>query len=698
MNNGVRLGADNNLISTVDLCGHKVLGMSGSLWNYINTGNSAPADDFKKSSKKSDKKTPVKNEKKEKKEIDYKKLVKCLIIALSAIAGVCLIYKQKDSAFMQKIKKGFSNLFSNAKKTDIEGAKPLTKGAEIPSPADTSKGAPIIPPKSLDAPKGAPKGMNDAISSNTPVDSIPKYEPEIGPDGLVILPPDDEEVKTLVGEIVAAPKKRAGKAKKRQKKPIIDTIAISVDDSAPKAPQKEVKVKQTMSNQAPCLPLGDNKPRSIKSRPVIEASAINTPKVIQLEAQTQSAKVPLSTYKGDDRDDIISQYLKKRVKEDAKAVPVTPDRTSVKPLNQPQNNAAKKVLLLPPGDNKPRLDKRYQRIHDNIGRKPLIEDSSINTPKVIKLEAQTQSARALSDELLGAAGVTKEKLPLKTQETAIQEVVSLSNKTGKTGATDSKAAWQKSQRRTFAPGQQPSKLKPKKPESRIILADSQEELDGYIDRLAPLAPDEKAIFKTDDRIQFIDAKSRQPISDATYVIGEDGKLNATFKEAPNTPEAVQAAKIQKEKEEKQLLQQRLLGMEESQAKKARFERAYSQSSEEVASKIQAMREKISQMRQNGYNYFLKINQNDKPDALVLDLDAVNGLEEIGVPFNIKPKDMIDIFDLDRWIKPGDTFKIMYDPNPSYKVPMPPRDFRLKNLINIKKSPEGKLSWDYNGLN
>ena len=51
MGNGVNLGNRNN-VSIADMCGHKVLGMSGSLTNYIMTGDTSSVDSFRRTNKK----------------------------------------------------------------------------------------------------------------------------------------------------------------------------------------------------------------------------------------------------------------------------------------------------------------------------------------------------------------------------------------------------------------------------------------------------------------------------------------------------------------------------------------------------------------------------------------------------------------------------------------------------------------------
>ena len=110
MGNGVNISHSNH-VSTIDMCGQKVLGMSGSLLNYINTGNPGPAlsnDSFNKAKK---------PEIKEKKKTNFGAIIKGSIVALSVVAGGCLIFANRNKLFkgdlVDNIKKFFTKINAN---------------------------------------------------------------------------------------------------------------------------------------------------------------------------------------------------------------------------------------------------------------------------------------------------------------------------------------------------------------------------------------------------------------------------------------------------------------------------------------------------------------------------------------------------------------------------------------------------------
>ena len=101
MNRGLNINSTNsNLMSTTDLCGQRVLGMNGSLINYINTGNAGSIDTFRR--------TTPKNEEKQKKKINFGNIVKVAVAGLGIVAAGTLLYK--NSA---KVKKIFDSAFDS---------------------------------------------------------------------------------------------------------------------------------------------------------------------------------------------------------------------------------------------------------------------------------------------------------------------------------------------------------------------------------------------------------------------------------------------------------------------------------------------------------------------------------------------------------------------------------------------------------
>ena len=120
MNRGLNINnANTNLISTADLCGHRVLGMSGSLTNYINTGNAGSSDTFSRSPNNLnvDKKSTNKK-------IDWIKIIKISVVALGACAGAALLYKKFAKGNISESFKGF---ISNLKKKTPQNAQEVTE-------------------------------------------------------------------------------------------------------------------------------------------------------------------------------------------------------------------------------------------------------------------------------------------------------------------------------------------------------------------------------------------------------------------------------------------------------------------------------------------------------------------------------------------------------------------------------------------
>ena len=129
MGNGVNLGANNNLMSTADICGQKVLGMSGSLVSYINTGVATPLDNFTKTS------TKVQN-KKEKKKIDFNSIIKASVVVLGLASAGCMIFTNRNKIFNADFANKIKNLFKKANKAIIEEANVAPKA--LPEPVEVA--------------------------------------------------------------------------------------------------------------------------------------------------------------------------------------------------------------------------------------------------------------------------------------------------------------------------------------------------------------------------------------------------------------------------------------------------------------------------------------------------------------------------------------------------------------------------------
>ena len=99
MNNGVNL-RNGGLISTADLGGQRILGMSGSLINYINTGVATPLDSYQAS-----KNIQVNKNK----PINFEKALKVAIVGLGVVATALLFVKKGD---IEKIKNTASGFFT----------------------------------------------------------------------------------------------------------------------------------------------------------------------------------------------------------------------------------------------------------------------------------------------------------------------------------------------------------------------------------------------------------------------------------------------------------------------------------------------------------------------------------------------------------------------------------------------------------
>lgn len=132
MGNGVNI-SQGNLVSVTDMCGQKVLGMSGSLLNYINTGNAgtlANTDSFQKTTE-----TPNKKQK-TKKSIDIQKILKFGAIAFSSAAlGVLLFSKLTKKPNVEGVKET-KKLWDK-----IKGFFKSNKNGELKDTADMLKAA-----------------------------------------------------------------------------------------------------------------------------------------------------------------------------------------------------------------------------------------------------------------------------------------------------------------------------------------------------------------------------------------------------------------------------------------------------------------------------------------------------------------------------------------------------------------------------
>lgn len=150
MNRGLNIhNANTNLISTADLCGQRILGMSGSLTNWINTGNAGTLDSFRK--------TNYAELKKEKRRKKFLNALKLSIVALGLTAAGVLIFKNKtkisqfckttinkfkskfqassnnaDKGFLGTLKDKIKNLFKNRKvlNDSVSASNPIIKTSD----------------------------------------------------------------------------------------------------------------------------------------------------------------------------------------------------------------------------------------------------------------------------------------------------------------------------------------------------------------------------------------------------------------------------------------------------------------------------------------------------------------------------------------------------------------------------------------
>lgn len=243
MGNGVNI-SQGNLMSVTDMCGQKVLGMSGSLLNYINTGNAGTlpkADSFQKTVE-----TP---NKKQKKHINIQKILKFGAIAFSVIAlGILL----------------FSKL---AKKGNVESAKEPIKIwdriKEFFKPNKTNNSAPKVDTDELKDVADKLKATGDDIgkiingqTSSALSSSKPKFIPCDDNQDV------DEHLKTLVRE-------RITKTNVSQDK-LEDVVEVAKENAqerlglpAPKVKIKTPRKKPTLQPQTPdIIILGESQAQS----------------------------------------------------------------------------------------------------------------------------------------------------------------------------------------------------------------------------------------------------------------------------------------------------------------------------------------------------------------------------------------------------------------------------------------------------
>jgi len=314
MGNGVNLGNRNN-VSIADMCGHKVLGMSGSLTNYIMTGDTTPVDSFRRTNKK----TVRKNK------INLSNILKIAVAALAFASGCALIFKGKVKP--ENLKKFFSGSFDsftksfkdfktkfNFKMPKVEFKKPKIKKAQKKLfmdeiailPFRKSKHA-VKPDEMSDVIKTRALKTNKVVQNEATKPKI-KYEPQKdiwGRNVLVDLIKKKVKSASKAGVIKEASVEPTKKMLINADAPLlleapkghVDEIVIPKNKRQPKVRKVQPKTPDVIELEAPKQPLmleapkidsNDAVDKKVKRQPRTPKQPLKTPDVIELEAPKMS--------------------------------------------------------------------------------------------------------------------------------------------------------------------------------------------------------------------------------------------------------------------------------------------------------------------------------------------------------------------------------------------------------------------------
>lgn len=346
MGNGVNI-SQGNLMSVTDMCGQKVLGMSGSLLNYINTGNAGTlpkADSFQKT-------TETPNEK-QKKHINFQKILKFGTIAFSVVAFGTLLFSKLAKKPNVKEAKESKKIWDK-----IKGFFKANKTGELKKTADELK--------------AAGDDIGKIINGQTP-QALPPSKPQFTPQ--VDNQDKSEPLKKLFEERMSKNNALEDKAEE-----VVEVAKENVQERlglpAPKAKVKTPRKKPTVQPKTPdVILLGEAQAQSTSNN--IKKAAEKVEKNATEPVKKQAEKVKKN----------VAEPVKKQAK--VETVPntqiidkvVMPEEIREKLSKEAQKNAEKiEPIEIDVDDINLRLQKRNNNLDNydsQLIRKKLMKDDA----------------------------------------------------------------------------------------------------------------------------------------------------------------------------------------------------------------------------------------------------------------------------------------------------------------------------------
>ncbi|MBE7707484.1 MAG: hypothetical protein E7Z88_02130 [Cyanobacteria bacterium SIG27] len=625
-------------MSSADLCGQRVLGVNGSLKNWINTGSADVVVTSKNNQAKQ----------KEPKNNNFSSVLKGAIIALGAVSAGALLFNGKKVDF-SKFKKYLSDAFSSFKTS--KPAKALDKAVEDVG-IEAQKVKKSI--KKFEFPKfefkkpefkSRKKSANEKQALNVKQWFSNTFK--------LNMPKKAARVKTNQSENVTSKNKKTIKsffagffAKFKKTKPQIETNnPKALYKGNPKVRKNTLtqfqRNQQKLENAVVEEVVEDTTSKTLyKGNPNARKNTVskyqkladNSPAAQDVIEEVIEDTAPKALYKGNPkvRKNTLTKAQKQQQELQKFDIEDIIAEFSDKPQQQPKysgsvaarKNAVSKYQKL--ADNSPTAQDAIDEVIEDTAPKALYKgDSNVRKNTLTKAQKQQQELEKFDIEDI---------------------IAEFSDK----------------------PQQQPKYSGSVAARKSTLSKVQKQQLELEKNRIK--IGDEIEIPRRDNSSLFL-----------KYGIDEAG--NSIFQEVSEQPKS---KPVYSEKQMQKMEAQRLKKIEQLQK---HLNEAMNYSQEEIQAKLQKIKD-------FGYSYYTLDGKNGFNRDFVVSKKMIDELEQVGFPFNVKPNDILEALEIDD-LNEGECCRILFNPNPRFRLGEYKLNSKgLQTLVGITKKQDGTLSFIY----
>ena len=186
------------------------------------------------------------------------------------------------------------------------------------------------------------------------------------------------------------------------------------------------------------------------------------------------------------------------------------------------------------------------------------------------------------------------------------------------------------------------------------------------------------VINAGDKFDILDNENGTPII-ARYQINSDGKPVPYEIVSNNKPEPVLSKKQKAKIQEKRL--------KEIELRRKQTQSAMEFGPEDIQSRLEWIK-----IANNQHLIMYGANGFDKD--IILSKSVVDEIEEVGFPFNVKPDDLMDLFNIDD-IKVGQYYRFRFNPNPRFRLGEHKLNSDdLETFVTVTRKASGNLAFIY----